>query len=114
MIYYYLVYFSLIESAFHWMMMPEPEVQPEQHHIPIVQELLDSPEYLYADDSRAWLKMKLRLGINAIATTANCTKGQRHNSLWFSVRKLQITASHFGKVLQAIERNMQASFIIIT
>ena len=69
MIYIYYV-FSLIESAFHWMMMPEPEVQPEQHRILTVQELLDSPEYLYVDDSGEWLKMKLHLDVHAIAIIA--------------------------------------------
>lgn len=68
-------------------------------------DLLINPDYLSAEDPQTWLRQHLVVSQEKVAETAFATSGQRENSLWAAVRKLRFTASNFGQILAAANRN---------
>ncbi len=90
----------------HWILSPEPKPdQVKGPPVPVVEDLLMTKDFLESKDSRSWFSRQMVVSPQQIQTVANATIGQRDNTLWCLVRKLRLTASNFGKVLKAINRN---------
>ena len=84
-------------------MSPEPAVVSMP--VPLVEDLLMSEGYIHADSPLTWLRRSLIVGKEARDTIQGLTVGQRCNPLWCQMRRMRVTASNFGVVLSAIERN---------
>ncbi|XP_061192288.1 uncharacterized protein LOC133200518 [Saccostrea echinata] len=94
-------------TALKWILEPEPcEPGPP---VPVIEDLLTSPEYVHSDAPMVWLRHALSLSEEAIKRTAFATIGQRNNPMWSIVRKYGITASNFGTVLSSKQRRMTLS-----
>lgn len=92
--------------GFTWLLRPEPAfVTNPVFRLPEIGTILLSKEYAEAIDSTIFLKEKLQLSEALIVQIAEMTAGQTSNSSWFIVRQHRITASNFGKVLNAIKIN---------
>ena len=100
-VYIYMVSFSLVKLAFRWMMMLEPEAQPEQHHIPMVQELLPGVP-LCGWWSRVAEDEALP-GYQSCSIIENCNKGQCHCGSWWGNSGLPLhTLGRCYKLLEGI------------
>jgi len=86
-----------------WILAPEPEER--QLPFPVVEDLLYSEEYLKSDNADQHLREALQMTSTAVRQTAEETIGQRSNPTWSIARKLRLTASNFGDILQAIRLN---------
>nr|XP_022286235.1 uncharacterized protein LOC111099145 [Crassostrea virginica] len=87
----------------HWILAPEPPVP--QVCVPIIDDLLASPEFLAAEHPMTWLRQKLIVNDDQIQQIAALTVGQKDNCLWSAVRRNRLTASNFGCILAAVKRN---------
>lgn len=56
-------------------------------------------------EKRIFITNKLALTIESIKLIAEATIGQGNSFNWFKAKKYRVTASNFGKVLNAIKRN---------
>jgi hypothetical protein len=72
-----------------------------------------SREYMEADHPSTWLRRHLLVGPSKIAEVVKVTIGQRVNPLWAAVRKWRFTASNFGVILHAAEKNRYHMCLII-
>lgn len=86
-----------------WILAPEPEER--RLPFPVVEDLLYSEEYVKSKNAERYLREALRMTSTAIRQTAEETTGQRSNATWSIARKLRLTASNFGDILQAIRLN---------
>ncbi|XP_056003436.1 uncharacterized protein LOC125662308 [Ostrea edulis] len=94
-------------SALKWILEPEPcEPGPP---VPVIEDLLTSPEFVHSDAPMVWLRCTLILSEDAIKSAVLATKGQRNNPMWSVVRKYRITASNFGAVLSSKRRRITLS-----
>ena len=64
-----------------------------------------SEGYIHAESPLTWLRRSLLVGKEARDIIQGLTVGQRCNPLWCQLRRMRVTASNFGVVLSAIERN---------
>jgi hypothetical protein len=92
--------------ALHWILSPEP-ITSVTLSIPLVEDLVSSPDYLNSGTGITWLKKSLNVNPDQIQRTVSATVGQRENGLWAAVRKLRFTASNFGDILLAVKHNRQ-------
>ena len=92
-------------SAMHWIMSPEPKTTTNVGVVPIIEDSLTSKEYLESQHPITYLRQHLIVSPEVIRSVAALTVGQRTNQLWAVVRKMRITASNFGPVLQAVRLN---------
>jgi hypothetical protein len=83
------------------------EVPEVQLPTPLIDDILISRDFLLASESDklSIFKSKLQLDRSAIEHIAELTAGQRENPLWGKIRHKRLTASHFSRVLAAINRN---------
>lgn len=94
--------------ALTWILLPEPPAATVA--IPFVEDFLLSKEYAEAENKMTWLRRNLVLNSAQIAEVAHLTVGQRRNALWSAARKLRFTASNFGGILSAAQRNRLDNF----
>lgn len=85
-------------------MSPEPPTS--KPIIPVIEDLIFSNEYISAICKKDWLRRALHLTPDKIIDVAVQTSGQRDNPMWAVVRKHRITASNFGPILSAIEKQL--------
>ncbi|XP_060085906.1 uncharacterized protein LOC132565252 [Ylistrum balloti] len=90
-------------AALHWNLADDTGVQ--EVPVPLMDDWLMKPNYLSAKDTKTWLRQHLVVSQKKVKETAYATIGQRENSLWAAVRKLRFTASNFGQILVAANRN---------
>lgn len=90
-------------TAMHWYLSPEPPAA--ETGVPLVEDVLNSQDYLQASDKDQWLRRALLVDKEGAALVRTVTVGQRDNSLWGAHRKYRITASNFGVVISSIKRN---------
>ncbi|KAK5643912.1 hypothetical protein RI129_007757 [Pyrocoelia pectoralis] len=88
-----------------WLLSPEPEVKPSELQIPNVEALLFSKEYHDATNKKLFLIEKFKVSIDNILYVNQLTIGQGDNPLWLIAKKNRLTASNFGKILNACRRN---------
>lgn len=93
----------ILIPALHWILAEEPRVQ--EVPVPLMDDLLISRDYIMAQDPQTWLRRQLIVSQQKVVETAFATAGQRENSVWSAVRKLRFTASNFGQILSAANRN---------
>lgn len=87
--------------ALNWILEPEPcEPGPP---VPLIEDLLTSPEYVHSDTPMVWLQHALSL--NPLKEL----HWQRNNPMWSIVRKYSISASNFGAVLSSKQRRLTLS-----
>jgi hypothetical protein len=81
--------------------------EPPEVPLPItlVDDVLACNELLTAEDKLSVFRSKLQLDWSTIQHVADVTAGQRDNPLRGKIRHKRLTASHFGNVLAAINRN---------
>lgn len=87
-----------------WILSPEPITPTTTLHIPAVEELITSDDFLCLNgitQQRVLLEKKMRLTTTCINSVSTLTVGQRDNPLWHNARKNRLTASSFGHVLNA-------------
>ncbi|XP_052220708.1 uncharacterized protein LOC127837557 [Dreissena polymorpha] len=99
--YFEILLYSIL--ALHWILLEEPASQAAP--VPLVEDLLQSHEYLSASQPHTWLLGKQVLSTDEIKSTASVTSGQRVNAVWAAVRKLRFTASNLGQIISAAKRN---------
>jgi hypothetical protein len=91
-------------TGLHWILSAEPSNTPP-FNVPIISDLLLSSGYASAENSAEFMQLALLMSEDLIRSVAKQTVGQSSNLLWCQVRKLRLTASNFGAVIQAINRN---------
>ncbi|KAG5870683.1 hypothetical protein JTB14_003881 [Gonioctena quinquepunctata] len=89
--------------GYSWLLRAESEVDVEDI-LPSVENLVFSKEYLEASDRDLFLREKLCLTQNKVKEVVNKTIGQAKNENWLIARKNRLTASNFGAVLAAVNR----------
>lgn len=94
-------------NGLKWILEPEPCEQGPP--VPVIEDLLTSPEYVHSDAPMVWLRRALILSEDAIKCTALATNGQRKNIMWSVVRKYRITASNSGAVLSSKRKRITLS-----
>lgn len=84
-----------------WLLSPEPEF------IPVVEleDIIRSSEFEQSNDKQQYLFEKVSMNDDDILKLASETIGQDLNSKWLVKRRYRITASNFGPVLSAFNRN---------
>lgn len=86
---------------FSWILKDEPLLDITTNK---VESFIFSTEFEEAIDKQSSLEKNLKLDEKEIEIIEQKTRGQRENPLWQSERKFRITASNFGRVLDAVER----------
>lgn len=84
-----------------WLLSPEPSSVP----LVELEDILRSEEFEKCSDKQQYLLDKVSINNDDIVKLALNTVGQDLNSLWLVKRRYRITASNFGPVLCAINRN---------
>lgn len=86
-----------------------PEVSSTENEmslkVPMVEDVLTSEAFMKSDAPLTYIQRKLLVGAEEIKKVAAATIGQRTNPMWAAVRKLRLTASNFGALLQAVRLN---------
>ena len=85
-------------------MSPEPQLADQALPVPILEELLLSPDFVsLATNAQQieFVKSRLRTNSTTIIEISSLTIGQRDNPSWHQLRKGRLTASNFGCVLDA-------------
>lgn len=99
---------TLQPVGFRWILRPEPEhtlFRRSNIYLPEISTILCSREFVVAVDRTYFLKEKMKLSVSSIIKVAELTTGQTSNANWYNIRKYRLTASNFGKVISAINRN---------
>ena len=85
-------------------MSPEPQIADQQLPVPILENLLLSPEFISLA-TRAqqieFIKSKFETSSTNIILISSLTIGQRDNPSWHQLIKGRLTASNFGCILNA-------------
>jgi len=84
-----------------WLLSPEPEFIPEVE----LEDIIRSSEFEQSNDKQQYLFEKVGMNDDDILKLASETIGQDLNTKWLVKRRYRITASNFGPVLSAINRN---------
>lgn len=84
-----------------WLLSPEPLITSSIE----IEDIIRSSEFENATDREQYLLSKVRMSEEEIKSLASQTIGQHLNSIWLIKRRYRITASNFGLILNAIERN---------
>lgn len=84
-------------SGFYWLLQEEPIRREVKWKT--VQQVITS----YSSKNDVLLNIKVTY--EEILAIAEATIGQRHNPLWHEMRLGRITASNFGIVIAAVQRN---------
>lgn len=66
-------------SGLKWILEPEPCEQGPP--VPVIKDILTSPEYVHSDVPMVWLRRALILSEDAIKCTALATNGQRNGPM---------------------------------
>ncbi|KAL9978422.1 hypothetical protein ACROYT_G015935 [Oculina patagonica] len=86
-----------------WLMSPEPQPQAKLP-IPTIEEIIFSEEFMKTRGSQQQLDCLVRnakVQEHDVILVSKITVGQRDNPAWHLARKVRLTASNFGSVLQA-------------
>ena len=85
-----------------WLMSPEPAVDL---HRGTFGSAKFSRRYNSVSDQVSLVREHFKQTEEERAIIAQATSGQRNNPLWMQYKKMRLTASNFGMILSAIERN---------
>lgn len=97
------LYTQLNDCSLKWMLGPEPLPTVKSNLEPVsIEEVLN----IFISDKKKFLEL-CRVTCEQITWVANNTKDQRDSLLWGRLRRLRLTGSNFGKVLDAYERHLQ-------
>eukprot|EP00795_Rhopilema_esculentum_P015895 gene15895-7227_t len=88
-----------VDCPFRWMLLPEPEVNQENNAPPVIESLLP----IYAVNKEQCIK-QVEVTKEQQQWIANATKDQRKSHIWGQYRRLCLTGSNFGLVLDAMKR----------
>jgi len=89
-----------VDCPFRWLLSPETTEFIDPIAPPFIEDVLP----LFASNRDVFLQ-KIQVTQEQRKWVAEKTKDQRQNHFWGRYRRLRLTGSNFGKVLQAIERN---------
>lgn len=84
-----------------WLLSPEPLITSSIE----MEDIIRSSEFENATDREQYLLSKVYMSEEEIKILASQTIGQHLNSIWLIKIRYRITASNFGLILNAIERN---------
>lgn len=88
--------------GFTWLLNEEPV--ETTNNFPVIEEIISSKDFLEATDKLSLFKEKCAVDDELIENTATATTGQVLNEKWYLVRKFRLTASNFGLVISASQR----------
>lgn len=86
-----------------WLLSPEPNVQDSLPHD--IGSIFNSLEYLQATNKRVFLEEKARIDEEGRHFISEITVGQTASKEWSVLRQNRLTASNFGRVLNACKRD---------
>ena len=89
-----------VDCPFRWLLSPETTEETDPIAPPLIEELLP----LFASNKDLFLQ-RVQVTPEQRQWVAEKTKEQRKSYFWGRYRRLRLTASNFGKVLKAIQRN---------
>lgn len=89
--------------GFSWLLHPEPATSAPL--VRDVEELIFSEEYCTSQSKVEFFQAEMTLTPQQIKEVCKMTIGQAKNEAWLTSRKNRLTASNFGVVLAAIQRN---------
>ena len=92
-----------IQCPMQWIVGPEP---PESTSNPLAPYLIEDLVEDFINDRSAFV-YKVKVSHEQIQWLANETIGQRNSILWGQYRKLRLTGSNFGHVIQSCQRRMR-------
>lgn len=90
--------------GFSWLLQKPIENQ-DFSYLPVIEEILSSDGFVQAPNQAEYLRQKCSLDDAAVEHIAEITVGQAQNELWLIMRKFRLTASNFGAVLNACQKN---------
>jgi hypothetical protein len=94
---------SLKDCSLKWMLSPEPALVAKIDLEPkCIEDILD----IFVTDKNTFIQM-CKVTSEQIKWVAKNTEDQRESLLWGRLRRLRLTGSNFGKVLDAYNRNQQ-------
>lgn len=93
-----------VYAAQQWILSDEP-VKQSSPDLVLIEDLLVSSDYLESTTPRNWLRRATVVSPSQIRRIVELTVGQRDNPAWCLVRKYRFTASNFGSLLHAVEKN---------
>ena len=88
-----------------WILSPEPASVSQPTHRLTFDSIRKSDGYSMADDNLSYLLQNMRPSAEERRTIVELTSGQRKNCMWLQYKKMRLTASNFGRVLNAINHN---------
>ncbi|CAG9763801.1 unnamed protein product [Ceutorhynchus assimilis] len=90
--------------GFTWL-LNEESINPLENRFAIIEEIISSKDFLEATDKVSVFRQKCAVDDHSIKDIAATTTGQVSNEKWFLVRKFRLTASNFGAIIAACQRN---------
>lgn len=86
-----------------WLLSPEPSMQNSLPHE--LKTIFNSQDFLQAENKRTFLEEKAKIDEESKLFISKITLGQIMSKEWNVLRQDRLTASNFGKVLNACKRN---------
>ena len=90
--------------GYSWLLQEE-KGKDLQLKLPSIQDILLSDAFVNATDKVAYFKQKCTLDDNSIECIAIGTIGQATNESWYLAKKFRLTASNFGIIIAACNKN---------
>lgn len=90
--------------GFSWLLQQNCEEDVEAF-LPSIENIIFSTEYLETPNKKEYIIDKCRITESQVQLVIENTLGQAKNENWLIARKNRITASNFGSILAAVERN---------
>lgn len=90
--------------GFSWLLQGELD-EENVKDLPVIEDIITSQDFMGATNIVEYFKTKCSLDDKKIKEIAAFTIGQHANENWFLLRKFRLTASNFGVILSACNRN---------
>lgn len=94
-----------IICPFRWYFHEEPTLVQSPYHFAYMKPLLISSDFQVAADKRKYIAEKMAFSFDVICEIAEATVMQFQNIDFCELHILRLTASNFGKVIDAVSRN---------
>ena len=91
------------DCGLEWLL--KPYEMPEGEQVPSMEKILHSDAFKSSTDKIGHLLNSMTLTLKEVADVEEATRAQAGCSEWMVARKYRLTASNFGKVLSAVDRD---------